>query len=342
MRIIRSFGELKEHIATTSVALEEGLNARPTERNQNFHQSEYRQTVLIRCAHHPMKLHYYKFKDGVSNFGDAMNPWLWKRILPGIIDEDDSVLFVGIGTLLNDNIPRAPRTIVFGTGVGYGSSLPIVDDTWKIYCVRGPLSAHALGLPADAAVTDPAVLAADVDHNELHEAFKYSFMPHIVSARPEWELICLELGFGYIDPQWSVAEVLTGIRQTEVLITEALHGAVVADALRIPWIAVQSNDRILPFKWKDWCASIEVNYEPKFLPPYWFPRQDCGFYRSSRNWARRKRIELELFRIALRSTPKLSTNKRLTEVKHQLWARLEMLKNDVESGYNALRLWNPK
>lgn len=41
-----------------------------------------------------VKLFYWK-ED--QNSGDAMNVWLWPRLLPSNLDADDSTLFVGIG-----------------------------------------------------------------------------------------------------------------------------------------------------------------------------------------------------------------------------------------------------
>ena len=40
-------------------------------------------------------------------------------------------------------------------------ALPQINENWTIYCVRGPLSASELGVPADRAVTDPAALIED-------------------------------------------------------------------------------------------------------------------------------------------------------------------------------------
>ena len=35
-----------------------------------------------------MKLHYHRNKDGISNFGDDLNPWLWSRLLAHELDDD--------------------------------------------------------------------------------------------------------------------------------------------------------------------------------------------------------------------------------------------------------------
>src|SRR5262245_12821266 len=122
--------------------------------------SQPRATTRWRVARIPtarMRLFYFRGEDGVTNFGDELNRHVWPHFVPAGFDDDDGTQFVGIGTLLNDRLPAARRTIIFGSGVGYYGP-PRRDDSWEIYCVRGPLSARALGLSADAAVTDPAAL----------------------------------------------------------------------------------------------------------------------------------------------------------------------------------------
>lgn len=212
-----------------------------------------------------MRLYYYK--DRVGNFGDDLNPWLWSRLIPEIIDQDEHTLFVGIGTILNDDIPDAEQKVVFGSGVGLGG-VPRLDDSWHIYCVRGPLTASALGLPEEKAITDPAALLRTVDLPAAVHHAPVSFIPHLESqlrARIrgiDLEAACEGLGIHYIDPQASVNEVLAEIQGSEVVLAEAMHGAIVADALRVPWIPIQLYDHILDFKWKDWCRSVQLQYHP--------------------------------------------------------------------------------
>jgi len=59
-----------------------------------------------------------------------------------------------------------------------------------------------------------------------------------------------------------VQKTLTAIQQSRLLIAEAMHGAIVADALRVPWIPIRFHKHILPFKWRDWCASLNMSYDP--------------------------------------------------------------------------------
>ena len=202
-----------------------------------------------------MKLFYYRLPKGQKNFGDDLNLWLWQQLIPDLIDRDPQIAFVGIGTLINEGLPKRTRNarkrIIFGTGVGYGKDIPKIDDSYKIYCLRGVLSARALKVDENLAITDSAVLIRRVISNQDFKKYRFSYMPHYELAGQGWENVCHDLGFGYIDPRWSVNKVLSIINQTETLLTEAMHGAIVADALRIPWIPVVTNSSILSFKWQD-------------------------------------------------------------------------------------------
>lgn len=240
-----------------------------------------------------MKLYYYKDLHG--NFGDDLNPWLWSRILPGFMDDDDSKLFVGIGTLLNNNIPRKPSKIVFGAGVGYGSSLPYVDAKWSFYCVRGPLTAATLGLPVDCAITDAAALVSTVFDVDRSRRSGVAFIPHHVSAAYlDWEKVCEEVGLRYIDPRNDVNTVLGQIATSTAIITEALHGAILADAFRVPWMPVVLYEHILHLKWEDWTRSLSLEYQPKHLQGVWNPDYGYPFIDRFKNRIKRSLKSLSI------------------------------------------------
>ncbi|MDE2154338.1 MAG: polysaccharide pyruvyl transferase family protein [Xanthomonadaceae bacterium] len=217
-----------------------------------------------------MKLYYYIDKRG--NFGDDLNPWLWSKLIPGLIDNDDSEIFVGIGTLLNNNIPARPHKIIFGSGAGYGSALPTVDEKWKFYCVRGPITAARLGLPGEYAITDPAALVPTVFRANDLKRSGIAFIPHHQSAwNLDWESICRDVGIRYIDPRKDVDTVLGEISGSSAIITEAMHGAILADSFRIPWMPVVLYDHILQPKWHDWTGSLSMEYAPTELKGVWNP-----------------------------------------------------------------------
>jgi succinoglycan biosynthesis protein ExoV len=255
-----------------------------------------------------MKLYYYAGTGGVLNFGDELNHHVWPRLCPGIFaDSQDGTQFIGIGTLLNDHVPDAPRTVVFGSGVGYYGP-PRRDPRWEIHCVRGPLSARALELPSSAAVTDPGILVPQVfDLPPVSRtSWSFAFMPHWQTAPDEWRPLCEEIGFGFVDPRWAPQRVIDALRRTDVLLTEAMHGAIVADALRIPWVAVRTRDHIRSFKWEDWCQSMDVAYAPVSLPTIWPAVERPGLVRRTRRWAR-LRVVAHLLRRAARQCRPVSS-----------------------------------
>ena len=209
-----------------------------------------------------MLLHYYKT---LPNFGDALNPWLWPQLLPGRFSPpaadgagDPDTLFLGIGTILQRSVPAAGRYIVFGSGAGYGD-LPSLDSRWEFHAVRGPFTAAALGLPAELAVTDAAYLLALVDLPSPQDGRAIGFMPHWRSLRRiPWHSICDLAGLRFINPLARVESVLGDIRGCDCVITEAMHGAIVADLLRVPWVPVRLGEHFLDFKWRDWLSAMET------------------------------------------------------------------------------------
>ncbi|MGD1914332.1 MAG: hypothetical protein ACFB2X_26895 [Rivularia sp. (in: cyanobacteria)] len=78
-----------------------------------------------------------------------------------------------------------------GSGVGYGGrGLPTIDESWKIYCVRGPLSAKKLGIAPELAVSDGAALIRRMYKLSTHKRTKFAYMPLallLLLMRLPWE-----------------------------------------------------------------------------------------------------------------------------------------------------------
>lgn len=250
-----------------------------------------------------MKLYHYQDPNGLINFGDDLNPWLWDHLLPkGFLDSDPSHLLIGIGTLLNDNLPKASEYSVFGSGVGYGSRAPIVNSNWNIYALRGPLSAKALGVDEKLAITDGAYLLKGIVSEVPKKEFKVSYMPHFNLARPSLEIWCNQIGINYIDPSKPILDTLNDILKTELLLTEAMHGAIVSDCFRIPWIPVKSSKTILDFKWIDWCSSLGIDYDPVEIIPIW-ENVSGKYHKEIINFSKSK-INENIFKKTIKKSPR--------------------------------------
>jgi succinoglycan biosynthesis protein ExoV len=306
------------------------------------------------------KLNLRFYQDEIILLPETRRPeQLWRPtqlLLPGAFTGEENVVFVGTGTLLNHLLPQriasAKKVLIFSTGAGYERKLTAIPEHWRIYCVRGLLSARQLGLPAELALTDGAILVRRLWQPAAEKTSSFAFMPHIHHAKAAgtaWLEVCQQLGFQYIDPCWPVEQVLTAISQTSVLLAEAMHGAIAAEALRVPWIPIITSPRILTFKWQDWCSSVGLDYGPHYVMPLWpfYPRSARGlrssisygqywlhwlsqtpwrtlyrFQGDQRDW-----VAAQLERIAHRGHPQLSSDSRIEHLTVALEEKLEKLQD---------------
>lgn len=208
-----------------------------------------------------MKLFHWASSHG--NFGDDMNAFIWPHFLPGVFDDDADALFVGIGTIFSADIPKARHRIVMGSGTGYGRLPPdLKDGGWHIYAVRGPLTARAIGGEPNLAVADPAILLPLMPEFAPTPRRGIAFVPHWTTAQEGlWQSACAQAGIEFIDPRGEAKGVIRRIAAAELIIAESMHGAIVADAFRVPWVAIVSG-RDTPMKWHDWALALGMNYRP--------------------------------------------------------------------------------
>jgi len=216
-----------------------------------------------------MKIFYYK--DPAGNFGDDLNEWIWDALAPGVWNDAAPTNFSGIGTIIGPTMPKAKSWVVFSSGAGYG---PAPDGfggkDWDLVCVRGPLTAQVLGLDKDLVVSDGAMLLSQVPGLEpLPESERHGvvFMPHHHALYTgAWQEVCARAGIEYLDPRADSRATLQRIRSAKLVVADAMHAAITADALRVPWIPVTTSREISTFKWLDWTLSLDMPYEPVALP----------------------------------------------------------------------------
>lgn len=210
-----------------------------------------------------MKIFMYEH---FPNYGDVLNKHIWPRYFQKYLEHEDDILMFGIGTLLGQAIEHKGRVIVCGSGCGYEPDVQAVKD-YKVFFVRGPHSAKLLGMDPATAITDPAILV-DECFPPAPRGDRVVFMPHWETSRnPLWKRVCDLAGIDYIDPLADVTTVSAQLSSARLVIAEAMHGAIVADAYRVPWIPVSTSARINLFKWHDWAASLQLKPVFHTLPP---------------------------------------------------------------------------
>lgn len=199
------------------------------------------------------------------NFGDALNNHLFRDyfgldVSENVAQKVGSTCVYGIGTILGQ-IPTpigVRQVFVFTSGLRRGLSV-VGKEKIGWVAVRGSLTAKALSL-VDVTLGDGAYLTPELFPEPVEKRYPFSFVPHIHTLRPSkvvnWPSICRDAKVHFIDPSLPVDLVIEQIKASEVVLAEAMHGAIVADAFRVPWIPVEmcvGFDR-----WK-WCDFVSVH-----------------------------------------------------------------------------------
>lgn len=283
-----------------------------------------------------MELHLHRPADAPGHFGEALDRWLWQRLLPELpcLGHADD-LFVATGAPLDGRLPAGRRKLIFGAGAACAGTAP-ADGSWDVRFVRGPLTARALGLDPHLAITDAAVLVREVVTPRAARRHRRVFMPRWRDAHPGWAGACRAAGMHYLDPRRPVGEVLDEIADAETLFTAVLHGAIIADCLRVPWVALRSvalgsvalrgDARAPDFQWRDWCASLALDYAPEDLPLLWLARDDPSAPGRLRATLKRVRVNTCLQGLIARAAPSLSTDAVLADRFARACEQLERLR----------------
>lgn len=210
----------------------------------------------------------YRWQGVARNFGDELNTVLWPALLPGFFNDDPAERFLGIGSVLDRRHDGGGLKLVAGSGYGGYQQLPLLDRQWDIRWVRGPRTARLLRLPESLGLGDPASLLPQTGLVPIRRQTRIGFMPHFESAiGGAWDTASVASGIHLIDPRGDPLAIAAAIAGCHVLLSEALHGAIVADALGVPWIAIEPLAPIHRPKWQDWADTLDVTIRFQHLPP---------------------------------------------------------------------------
>ena len=191
-----------------------------------------------------MKMFFYRGRR--PNFGDELNVWL-AAAPSGVLRRRRAQLFIGVDLRCSTiSLPTPARSS--RRGLRGLQAVPAIDERWQLLRAR-TVTAAALGLDEGLGVGDTAIIVRSCMARTARKTHRISFMPHWQSAADgHWAEASRAAGLHYIDPCDSVENVLTQIQESEVLVSEAMHGAIVADALRVPWTAVHPDPGAEPGK----------------------------------------------------------------------------------------------
>ncbi len=292
----------------------------------------------------------YRWQGGSANFGDELNTVLWPRLLPGLFDDDPAARFMGIGSVLDARHPQDALKLVAGSGYGGYERKPDLDRSWIMHWVRGPRTAAVLGLDPELGLGDPAVLVPPVLGIPPGRRRDIGFVPHFESAaRGAWQQAADQAGLRLIDPREPPLAVLAAMAGCKLILSEALHGVIAADAMRIPWIAIRPRATVHRAKWCDWSATVRLS--PRFhgLPAStlaeWAGASRLSAFHAGRTWLAshaRPLAEINTERLVARASdalrrvagawPQLSADSDLDRCQSRMLAAVEALRRHPLAG----------
>jgi pyruvyltransferase len=187
-----------------------------------------------------VNLRYWTFGDQM-NFGDALSPYIVGRLLGKghkllhNSDQGDATLFA-VGSWLHHATEGAH---IWGTGLR--TDPPNEEDathcynTLRVHAVRGPITRSFLrsrGIKCPDVYGDPALLLPRLYTPRLKPelACKVGFIPHCsdVKRGPQ------HCGFHFISPLRPVEEIIDELVSCSAIVSQSLHGLIVADAYGVP------------------------------------------------------------------------------------------------------------
>ena len=250
-------------------------------------------------------MHLISYNSKSGNVGDDLNGWLWPKIFGDqFFSKQTDTAFFGIGSILirdSDFVKEAntfSKKIIFGTGVRSINEFIEMDSSWDLYFLRGPFGSLKLKNDPTHFISDGAyfmmLLDEYQDYVNTPKKYPISFVPYFQSIGIiDWQKICDTMGWHLILPTEDVESFISEVAASEQIISEAMHGAIFADILRVPWkrfrfyAHIYEGEQVSEFKWNDWLFSIE-HYKNEYVEAKM--KKDKGLYKL---YKKRSRIKNE-------------------------------------------------
>ncbi len=209
---------------------------------------------------------YPIYYSGSPNFGDALNPILYRHITgkdcKWVAPETQGKI-IACGSIAQSALPS---DIVWGSGIISRDIELKCGVTTQIAAARGPLTSDLFYQKTGKKCEiygDPGLLISKYIPPSKEKTQKVGILPHytdrdIVTSDPNLKEF-------YIDIMSGVESVIRCVTKCDYIITSALHGIVCAEAYGIPAIWVEFSDNVAGkgFKFDDYYMG--TNREPR--PP---------------------------------------------------------------------------
>jgi GT2 family glycosyltransferase/glycosyltransferase involved in cell wall biosynthesis/SAM-dependent methyltransferase len=221
-------------------------------------------------------VNYWRKGAAVQNFGDFLSELLLAELF---LPEPDTGREIRIiGSCIDDGLVATAKIateftnlkshIFWGCGLrredGLGES---ARDVSEFLTVRGPLSRSFLRLGDDVPVGDPGLLLPAL--HQVREEKKSNdtlLVPHFLDTRSDEELRQLSGCSRVLRPNipnrmTAITDFIDELVGSEFVLCGSLHAAITAAAYGKPFAFWNSGNIDIPFKWRDFAASLSIPCE---------------------------------------------------------------------------------
>ena len=200
-----------------------------------------------------------------ENFGDYIDQFIFDQI--GMVFPAESML--GCGSLLESNhLGKFPKdAIVWGSG---SDGSPLKKEQLQhlnIYSVRGPLTRQKINIDCD--LGDPGFLIPCFIKPRFKKD-RITYIPHWANY-DKYKRNQMTIGENLlVNPFGIFEQIIDDINSSSFVMTNSLHGAIVAQAYNIPWAPVKTKQETMPniFKWHDLFLYLGLDFKPYFVSNY--------------------------------------------------------------------------
>jgi hypothetical protein len=193
------------------------------------------------------------------NFGDALTPWLIKKISGRTAEHchgslNEPVLMV-TGSIISDEVDGS---VVWGCG--FANCMERVPDIGRVCAVRGPKTREKLlayGVDCPNVVGDPAILMPRFLPAAPEKKHHLAIIPHFVDYEAAKAAYGEVDGVQVVRLEDSVEDVVRQITECRMAVSSSLHGIIAAHAYGLPCLWVKFSNKVLGcgFKFHDYFAS---------------------------------------------------------------------------------------
>lgn len=208
----------------------------------------------------------------VQNFGDFLPRFMARAMMLQPRVQCDAYLLVG-SLLSDDNVTRILRSragtmngrlAVWGCGARSEDSLsPELAERCAFFAVRGPRTRDALNLPSNTPLGDPGFLAPLFHTPPRMGGGGTLCIPHFGDGRGDAELLEMSGADKCVRPvveanDVALASLLNQIAAADFVLSNSMHGAIIACAYGRPFAFWDNGHLDVPFKWLDLSESISI------------------------------------------------------------------------------------